>query len=121
MAATSYSEDRPTMVGGPTLTDTWRVLPGRAKRWFAARPDDGDDAVAADSPDAARGVDHMPFLRTIWAEPLNPQPLVRYADWLDSIGLGGAAAYYRRKAADVVTGRSEPEFPERPDWLMDWD
>jgi uncharacterized protein (TIGR02996 family) len=63
----------------------------------------------------------MPYLRAIWDSPLSPQPLLWYADWLEAIGLSGAAAYYRRKAGDVANGRAEPEYPDHG-WLdEDWD
>ena len=64
---------------------------------------------------------HMPYLRAIWSAPLDPRPLLTYADWLETIGLAGAAAHYRAKAAAVASGRLQPDYDARS-WLDDyWD
>jgi hypothetical protein len=67
------------------------------------------------------GGDHMPYLRAIWASPLDPGPLVRYAAWLESVGFVTTGAYYRRKADDVASGRLRPEYPDRSPLLEDLD
>jgi hypothetical protein len=65
------------------------------------------------------GRDHMPYLRAIWASSLDPLPLLKYAQWLETVGLAGAATYYREKADDVASGRLRPDYPNRSE-LLDW-
>ncbi|HEX4591731.1 MAG TPA: hypothetical protein VH120_17470, partial [Gemmataceae bacterium] len=55
------------------------------------------------------GAAHMPFLHAIWAAPLNSQPLIAYADWLESVGSSGAAKMYRQTADGVASERLRPD------------
>jgi hypothetical protein len=69
----------------------------------------------------ANSGDHMPYLRAIWAAPLDPRPLRKYADWLETNCFGDAAVHYRQKAADVESGRVRPDYAA-PSWLDEyWD
>ena len=67
------------------------------------------------------GGDHMPYLQAIWAAPLDAGPLVRYAEWLRSVGFTTTAAYYLQRADDVSGGRLRPEYPDRSPLLEDLD
>jgi uncharacterized protein (TIGR02996 family) len=125
MTAIASAYDGPTLTGGRTISDTCELMVDRGKRRLDGFLADRQAWTAGNSsdppPSPPSGNDHMPFLRAIWAAPLNPQPLIKYADWLADIGLSGAAAYYHQKALDVAIGRQRPEYPDRSDALEDLD
>jgi uncharacterized protein (TIGR02996 family) len=70
--------------------------------------------------DTVTGSQHMPYLQAIWRAPLEAFPLLRYADWLETVGHGAAAAYYRVIAEEVAWGRVRPDYTARS-WVDDWD
>jgi hypothetical protein len=58
----------------------------------------------------------MPYLQAIWAAPADPLPLIRYADWLESVGLIGAAMQYRTTAVEVASGRLRPDYGAKSEY-----
>jgi hypothetical protein len=120
------SRPRPAASLDPNPDGTWTAWIGTASfdgtrqecvAWLMSE----EPTYYPDAPARAAGGDHMPYLQTIWAAPLDPVPLRQYADWLDTVGHRGAAVYYRQKAADVASGRVQPEYPDRG-WLDEnWD
>ena len=122
-------DDATTPVPSRRLAALAALIRRAAARSAAAPPGDPtpvpgvtpDTATAAPPSPGPGGDAHMPYLRAIWAAPLDAAPLRRYADWLAAAGLGGTAAYYRRKAADVTSGRLRPDY-QAPSWLDEhWD
>lgn len=67
------------------------------------------------------GGDHMPYLQGIWAAPHDAGPLLRYAEWLRTVGFTTTAAFYQQKAGDVAGGRLRPDYPDRSPLMENWD